>query len=200
MEETVQIMALAIFGFIFGIVFVAVHLLLRKQHWILKGLISFVSTIVIIVIAIYGFSPKKIDYADPELVPLWKAVEAVDRASMGFTPISKDSEIRIERSNGKKYDVMLHIYHHSSRTISFRKKEGGFVWTGEQELFDGPKKYSTPDGTINECIVLTYDKEKISGYPINVLNISYEGEDPRLSGRNALTLKDIQPILKEWKY
>ncbi len=196
-----QIMALAIFCFVFGVVFVAVHLFLKNRHWVLKGLISFICTIAIIALTIYGFSPKKIDYADPELAPLWKAVEAVDRPSMGFTPVSKDSKISIERSNGKKYDVMLHIEHHTSRTISFRKQDGGFVWTGEQESFEGPKKYSSPDGTFNEGITLTYDKEKISGYPINVLNISYNGEDPRLSStRRTLTLTDIQPILKEWKY
>ncbi len=196
-----QIIALAIFCLVFGVVLVAVHLLLRERHWSLKGLISFVSTIAIIGLTIYGFSPKKIDYSNPELAPLWKAVEAVDRASMGFTPISKGSKISIERSNGKAYDVMLHIYHHSSRTIAFRKKEGSIIWIGEQESFEGPQKYSTPDGTFNECITLTYDKEKISGYPINVLNISYAGEDPRLSSsRRALTLTDVQPILKEWKY
>ena len=196
-----QIIALAIFCVVFGVVFVAVHLLFRQRHWVLKGLISFVSTIAIIGLTIYGLSPKRINYSDPELAPLWKAVEAVDRASLGFTPVTKDSKISIERSNGRAYDVMLHIYRHSSRTIAFRKKEGSFIWIGEQESFEGPKKYSTPDGTFNECITLTYDKEKISGYPINVLNISYTGEDPRLSpSRRTLTLMDIQPILKEWKY
>ena len=196
-----QIIALAIFCFVFSVVFVIVHLLLRQRHWVLKGLISFISTIAIIGLTIYGFSPKKINYSDPELAPLWKAVEAVGRASIGFTPVSKDSKISIERSNGRTYDVMLHIYHHTSRTIAFRKEGDCFIWIGEQESFKGPKKYSTPDGTFNECITLTYDKEKISGYPINVLNISYAGEDLRLSySRRDLTLMDIQPILKEWKY
>jgi hypothetical protein len=151
-------------------------------------------------LTIYGFSPKKIDYNDPKLAPLWKAVEAVDRASMGFTPVSKDSKISIERSNGKKYDVMLHIENHTSRTIAFRKKKDGFVWIGEQESFTGPKKYSTPDGTFYESIVLNYDKENISGYPTNVLCISYIGEDPRLMQNRNLTLADIRPILKEWNY
>ncbi len=175
--------------------------LCRRRHWTLKGLISLVGTIAIIGLTIYAFSPKKIDYSDPELVPLWKAVQAVDRASMGFTPVSKDSKISIERSNGKKYDVMLHISNRTSRTIAFRKKDDHFVWVGEQESFEGPNKYSTPDGTFNEQIVLTYDKEKISEYPINILNISYFGEDTRLiPSRRDLTLADIRPILKEWKY
>ena len=196
-----QIIALAIFCFVFGVVFIIVHLLCRRRHWVFKGLISFVGTIVIIGLTIYGFSPKKIDYSDPELVPLWKAVEAVDRATLGFTPVSKDSKISIERSSGSKYDVMLHIENHTSRTIAFRKKGDDFIWIGEQESFKGPNKYSTPDGTFNERIFLTYDKEEISGHPTNVLNISYFGDDPRLiSSHRDLTLSDIRPILKEWKY
>ncbi len=195
-----QIIALTIFLFIFIIVYIAVHFLFKQRNRISKCLISFISTIIIIVLSIYAFSPKKITYSDPELTPLWKAIEEVDRAGMGFTPVSKDSKIRIERTNGRAYDVMLHIHNHSSRTIAFKKKDDDFLWIGEQESFKGPKKYKTVDGYFNEFIVLTYDKERISGYPTNVLNITYNGEDSRLMPNRDLTLDDILPILKEWKY
>ena len=133
-----QIIALAIFVFIFAVVYVAVHFLIKKKHWVLKGLISFIGTITIIGLMIYGFSPKKIVYSDPELAPLWKAVEEVKRVELGFTPVLKDSEIRIERTNGRAYDVMLHIYHLTSRTIAFKKKGDGFIWIGDQ---DGLQRY-----------------------------------------------------------
>jgi hypothetical protein len=195
-----QIIALAIFSFIFVAVYIAVHFLFRKRNLVSKALIAFIGTIAIIVLSIYAFSPKNITYSDPELAPLWKAINEVDREGMGFTPISKDSKIKIERANGRTYDVMLHIYKSTSRTIAFKKKNEEFIWIGEQEAFKGPGKHETPDGNFNERIVLTYDKERISGYPTNVLNISYTGEDTRLSLNRDLTLEEILPILKEWKY
>lgn len=195
-----QIIALSIFIFVFGVVYIVVHLLFTRQRWVVKGLISVVGTIGIIGLTIHSLSPKSIAYSDPELAPLWKAVEVVDREDLGFTPVSKDSKIRIERANGRTYDVMLHIYHHTSRTIAFKKKDDSFIWIGEQEVFKGPGEHETPDGLFNERIVLTYDIEEISGYPTNILNISYAGEDSRLMSNRGLTLDDILPILEEWKY
>jgi len=198
--KIMQIIALAIFTFIFVAVYIAVHFLFRKRNLVSKALFAFIGTIAIIVLSMYAFSPKNIISSDPELAPLWKAIDEVDRESMGFTPISEDSKIKIEKANRRKYDIMLHIYNHTSRTIAFKKKNEGFIWIGEQETFKGPGKYETTDGNFNESIVLTYDKERISGYPTNVLNISYDGEDTRLSLNRDLTLEDILPILKEWKY
>ena len=56
------------------------------------------------------------------------------------------------------------------------------------------------DGVFNEAITLTYETQSISGYPLNQLNVTYRGEDPRLEGRNNLTLAVVKPILKEWGY
>jgi hypothetical protein len=199
-----QIIALAIFSFIFVAVYIAVHFLFRKRNLVSKALISFVGTIAMIVLSIYACTPKNIAYSDPELAPLWKAIEAVDRAGMGFTPVSKDSKIKIERANrkyGRSYDVMLHIYNHTSRTIAFKKSEGVYYWIGEQEIFKGPNKYSSVDGTFHEDICITFHVERYSdGHPVNTLTVRYSGEDQRLMHRFNLTLADIQPILKEWGY
>ena len=99
-----------------------------------------------------------------------------------------------------KYDAMLHIVAKTSRTIAFRKENGRYVWIGEQESFQGPRKYKSEDGTFNEVVTLTYEVQGISGYPLNRLNVTYLGEDPRLTGRSSLTLSDVEPILKEWGY
>ena len=95
---------------------------------------------------------------------------------------------------------MLHIQSKTSRTIAFKKTQNGFKWIGEQEIFQGPKQYKTVDGTFYEDICLTYDIQKVSGYPTNKLNITYSGEDPRLTNREDLSLSDIRPVLKEWNY
>ena len=95
---------------------------------------------------------------------------------------------------------MLHITAKTFRTIAFRKENGNYVWVGDQETFEGPKKYKTVDGVFNEAITLTYETQSISGYPINQLNVSYRGEDLRLEAPKQLTLGGVKPILKEWGY
>ena len=136
---------------------------------------------------------------DPEIRPLLEAAGKFDRVSLGFSALPETADVRFESQPREHYDVMLHIYADTSRTIAFRRSDSGYRWTGEQETFTGPKKYTTVDGTFNESICFTYDTEQISGYPLNQLCISYSGEDPRLTQKDTLTLSDVQPILKEWK-
>ena len=95
---------------------------------------------------------------------------------------------------------MLHITTKTYRTIAFRQTRNGYQWIGEQEVFQGPKRYKTVDGTFNEALSLTYEIARVSGYPLNRLNIAYYGEDKRLANNNQLTLKEIKPILREWGY
>ena len=47
---------------------------------------------------------------------------------------------------------------------------------------------------------MNYDTVPISGFPLNQLDVSYVGEDPRLEWPRKLTLDDVRPILKEWGY
>jgi hypothetical protein len=95
---------------------------------------------------------------------------------------------------------MLHLGGKSSRTIAFLKYPDGYRWIGEQEIFQGPKKYTSVDGTFNEEVCLTYETHHVSGVPLNRLDISYRGEDPRLSHGQSPSLDVIKPILKEWGY
>jgi hypothetical protein len=95
---------------------------------------------------------------------------------------------------------MLHIYGRTSRTIAFRKQGGGFTWIGEQEIYKGPKQYTTVDGTFFEEVSLTYELQRVAHYRLNHLNISYFGEDTRLAHKVDLTLEAVLPILKEWGY
>lgn len=144
-----------------------------------------------------GLVPEKVRYDDPKLQPFWKALESVDRTSLGFTPISKTADIRLEHAR-RNYDAMLHIYETTSRTIAFRKVGDGYKWIHEQEGHTGPKKYKTVDGTLDEKLVITYETENVSGVPLNEISIRYFGEDPRLSHRRDLTLDYIRPIIEQW--
>jgi hypothetical protein len=148
-----------------------------------------------------GLFPEKVEYNDSELKPLLKAISEIDRKSMGFTEIEKEADIRIERNSKpeKGYDKMLHIYGSTSRTISFKLKDDkNYQWIGEQEIFEGPNKYETPDGIFNENIILTYEKSPISGHQLNKLNIEYRGENKLLTNKKNLIFENVRPILKEW--
>ena len=135
---------------------------------------------------------------DERLAPLLEAMNQVDRVSLGFTPIPKDTTIEWEQGR-QTYDVMLHIYSNKAqRTVAFLKIPDGYKWIGEQEIHIGPNQYTDENGTAYEQIVITYETERVSGFPLNQINIDYYGDDPRLSHRSNLTLDDVRPILAEW--
>jgi hypothetical protein len=146
-----------------------------------------------------GFTPEKLPYTDPQVQELLRAADAASTHRFGFTRVPADADIRLEKSSGV-YDRMLHIYGRTSRTIAFRKQADGFMWIGEQEIYKGPKQYSTVDGTFFEDICLTYELQRVAHYKLNHLNISYSGEDPRLAHKDDLTLQGVLPILKDWGY
>jgi len=105
-----------------------------------------------------GVVPEKVSIHDPRVKPMLEAVAKVDRQASGFSPVSRDAVIHLERGPRHGYDVMLHIDGKTSRTIAFRSVGSGYEWIGEQEIFEGPRKYKTVDGEFLESITLTYDK------------------------------------------
>ena len=137
--------------------------------------------------------------SDPRLAPFLKAIAAVDRASLGFTPIPTNARVQLEEGGKSPYDAMLHIYGVTSRTVAFRKVQGGYRWIAEQEHFYGPKSYTNVDGAFQEFLVVEYQTEPVNGIPTNQIHIGYFGEDKRLAGRDDLTLAAIKPILEQWK-
>lgn len=146
-----------------------------------------------------GLAPQKVPYSDPQVQQLLRATDAAATNRFGFTPVAPTSDIRLERSS-RAYDQMLHVYGRTSRTIAFRKQGDGFVWIGEQEIYEGPKQYTSVDGTFFEEICLTYELQRVAHYRLNHLNISYSGEDAHLANKDDLKLQTILPILKEWGY
>lgn len=149
-----------------------------------------------------GLVPQKVSVTDPEVQSLFSQSRIFPRENYGFSPLPTDNktDIRIQRHSRGAYDVMLHIYSGTSRTIAFRRTENGYRWIHEQESFQGPKTYNSPDGHLREQIVLTYETEPVSGGNNNALTINYFGEDKRLSGHRNISLSEIKPILDEWGY
>ena len=131
---------------------------------------------------------------------MFDAISRVDRRSLGFTTIAPDDSIRIEWGPRHGYDVMLHIGGKTARTVAFRRTPSGYDWIGEQEIFEGPSKYKTPDGVFNESITITFETVPISGHPLSKIDVDYSGEDPELSHVAQLTLDRARPWLKRWGY
>jgi hypothetical protein len=160
------------------------------------------SLVVCLFFAGCGFIPEHASLSDSRIKPLLDAVAAVDRASLGFTPIQADAKVTWERRPQRDYDQMLHIYGRTSRTIAFRKTESGFRWIGEQEIYTGPHTYDSVDGKYREQMTVTYKGEQVAmhGHPLKRLVITYHGEDSRLRHLRGLTWDEVRPILREWGY
>jgi len=156
---------------------------------------------IIILVSFSGCRLAPVKYQDEKLKPFLKAIAQVKRLrdSLGFSPVSETAKITIEGSSAS-YDAMLHVYQNiSSRTIAFKKYGGKYVWIGEQEIFTGPRKYKTVDGTFNETITFNYETQNISGYPINQLGVIYAGPDTAYTSPNSLSGLVAQALIKKWK-
>ena len=99
---------------------------------------------------------------------------------------------------------MLHYDGNPNRTVAFRWDGRAYQWLGEQEVFDGPRTYDTPDGRLHEEVVISFYLPPMNG--ARGLDIDYEGPDPKLafprSDRpdRSLTLEELNPLLKEWGF
>jgi hypothetical protein len=140
------------------------------------------------------------DASDATVRPFIVAIDAVDRASLGFTPIAPHTRIALTWLVGKEaqYDVFMNVYGTTARTIAFRQQGNIFIWVAEQEIHTGPNMARTSEGTTNETISITYETVYFSGAPQHTISIHYFGDDPRLARKSPLTLADVQPILQEW--
>ncbi len=94
-----------------------------------------------------SYAPQYFNADNEEMWPFIVALNAIDRASLGFTPIPAYARVEIDRTvPPATYDVMLHIYADTSRTVAFKKEGDGYVWVGEQETHIGPTSISQQTG------------------------------------------------------
>ena len=161
------------------------------------------SVVVCICAAGCGVLPERVSSEDPRVRQLTTAMAAVDRASLGFTPIESDAQLRLESRPRAGYDAMLHVAGKTTRTVAFRRRDDHYEWIGEQETFEGPNEYDSPDGRFREAITITFETVHVSGAPLNRVYITYRGDDPHLTEsdvRQQLALDTVRPILRKWGY
>jgi hypothetical protein len=147
---------------------------------------------------------KPVSISDPILVPMLQAIAAVDRRSLGFTPIPTNGFFSLKMVDSRSgCDAMLFINGHPrrrtiERMIEFRKTQNGYRWTGELEKHFGPGSFTDFHGTFQEYLVIQFNTEPVNDLPPNQIHVRYYGQNPRLAGR-PLTLGDIRPFLEAWK-
>jgi hypothetical protein len=148
---------------------------------------------------------KTVKMSDPALEP-FASMYSVDRSQYGFTPLSKTGTVSIEgKSSYGHYDAMLHFGGSPSRTIAFRWDGKMYQWLGEQETFEGPTTFETPDGRFHESVTITFYREAVFGEPQG-LTISYRGPNanltaPRAERKNwSLTLAEVNPLIEKWGF
>jgi hypothetical protein len=136
---------------------------------------------------------------DKRFAAFWDALSKIDRNALGFTPISPEARVEYEGTIGET-DVMLHVYDDTSRSLTFKKVGDAYLWVHEQEIHEGKDKWTDYDGALwVESITIEYQTENINGIPLNTLWIHYIGRETMRSSLDGLTLKDLQPIIEEWR-
>ena len=157
------------------------------------------SGLLLLALAACGVVPRRVRPDDPRVRELAPALAAAAAERAAFTLLDSNAVWRLEEARGV-YDRMLHVDGRTLRTIAFRRTAAGWVWIHEQEIFTGPRLHDTPDGRMEESLCLTYERERVSGYVLNQLHLTYRGDDPRLNRRQELTIEEVRPILVEWGY
>jgi hypothetical protein len=145
---------------------------------------------------------RTVEVGDQALYP-YKSMYSFPREKYGFTPLPTRGHVSIEgKSKIGGYDAMLHFVETPSRTIAFRKAGAGYEWFGEQEIFEGPRMYKTPDGTFHEQISITFYEAAVVG-ELQGLTVQYDGPDEDLTRPRpnfSLSLKEVTPLMKSWGY
>jgi len=135
---------------------------------------------------------------DDERLEPFSAMYEIDREQYCLTEIDPDSIVSIERQTygDHGYDVMLHIEgDRRYRTVAFVWEGDEYVWIGEQESHRSGRTYTTPDGELNERIVVSYYERERPGMPAG-LSITYEGPYEDVSARP--TCKDALRVIRKW--
>ena len=157
-------------------------------------------TLCVLTITACDLFPESVGINDPRIHDLIVAAQNVNRNQLGFMPLPAAGTVRWEHRPRRGYDAMLHFDDPAPRTIAFQATTAGWRWIGEQQIFKGPRRFSTPDGDLNEQVTITYEVSPVSGVPLNMIHIGYYDDDPRFEGRRQFDLKEIIPILIEWGY
>ena len=130
-----------------------------------------------------GCKRPPVSMDDPSLTP-FASMYSVDRGQYGFTPLPKTGRVFIEGESSKfGYDALLEFVGTPTptRSIAFRWDGHAYQWLGEQEIFDGPRRWKPPKGRRDqEYVAITFYREELYGENQG-LTIYYSGPDATLS-------------------
>jgi len=149
---------------------------------------------------------RTLNLGDPSL-KRFASMYSVDRSRYGLTPIPKTGTVTVVecRSIEGSWDAMLSFEGNPSRQILFRwnGKMKMYQWVAEQEIFDGPRTWESPEGASHEAVTITLFKDPGEAPPERPA-IEYDGPDEelmwsRLQRPNlSLTLAEVNPLLAKW--
>jgi hypothetical protein len=144
-----------------------------------------------------GLGGRRFSLDDETLLP-FAAMYEIDRDQYCLTEIDPDSMVHIERRDygDYSYDVILHIESDRTyRTVVFVQEQGEYVWIGEQESHYSGRTYMTPDGELDEHIVVTYDERAITSQPTG-LSIFYAGVYEEIPANP--TCQEALQVIRDW--
>ena len=151
-----------------------------------------------------GSKTRTLSISDPQLAPILQAIDASDRAALGFSSIPTNAVIHLDSRSDARHDVEIIVfdspalYYDIYRNIEFRKTETGYKWIRELESHPGPKTFTQSGHTKHEEIYIAYDITEVMGITPNKLHIHYEGPASPFTSGKEITLDQVRPVLAEW--
>jgi len=121
----------------------------------------------------------------------------VDREQYCLTEISPESTAHFGVKYGE-YGRQATIVIESDRTyrmVVFVEEQGEYVWVGEYEAHRSGRTYITPDGELNERIVVSHLQREIDNQPVG-LSILYEGAYEDIPANP--TCEEALPVIRDW--
>jgi hypothetical protein len=151
-----------------------------------------------------GSKTQTLSISDPRLAPMLQAIDASDRAALGFSSIRTNAVVHLDSRSSARCDAEIIVYDTPAlygdiyRNIEFRKTATGYQWIRELESHPGPKTFTQSGHTKHEEIYIAYDTTGVMGITPNKLHIHYEGPGGQFANGKELTLDQVRPVLAEW--
>jgi hypothetical protein len=143
-----------------------------------------------------GLGGRRFSLDDDALRPFASMYE-IDREQYCLTEIDPESTAHFAVEYGE-YGRQATIVIESDRTyrmVVFIEEQGKYLWVGEYEAHRSGRTYMTPDGELNERIVVSYFERKIDNQPIG-LSIFYEGTHEDISANP--TCEEALRVIADW--
>lgn len=143
-----------------------------------------------------GLRGRRFSLDDDALRPFASMYE-VDREQYCLTEINPESTAHFGVKHGE-YGRQVTIVIESDRTyrmVVFVEDQSEYVWIGEYEAHRSGRTYTTPDGELNERIVVSHFGRRIDNQPVG-LSILYEGAHEDIPANP--TCEEALRVIADW--